>query len=280
MNVGCIDFVNSLPIYYAIEQGIIPCSGTLVKGMPVELNRRLLAGELVVSPISSIEFARHASELVLVPGVSISSDSGAHSVILASRVPVAQLRGETIAVSALGATTPVLLQILLSRYFHVDPKLVPFRGTWQEALRAHAAAMIIGDEALACVAQRPPVTLVDLGEAWQRATGQKMVFALWAAPRAIAERDPELIAHLAEALTRSRDWGVAHLDELTREARRRTGLDEPFLKRYFTALQYQLRDAEWSGLRQFWELAASVGALEAVADAAVFDPRPSGYRAR
>ena len=50
--------------------------------MPTELNRRLVAGELDVAPISSIEYARHADTLRLMPRLCVSSEGAVESIQL------------------------------------------------------------------------------------------------------------------------------------------------------------------------------------------------------
>ena len=84
----------------------------LVTGTPAELNELLVAGELDVSVISAIEYARHAKDLVLLPGLAISCDGPVQSVALFSKVPVAQLDGATVLVTASSRTSVALLELL------------------------------------------------------------------------------------------------------------------------------------------------------------------------
>ena len=72
--VGHIQFLNCLPLYY----GLVKSSGLLdlemVKGMPTELNTLLINGKLDISPISSIEYARHHESLNLFPDFTVISE--------------------------------------------------------------------------------------------------------------------------------------------------------------------------------------------------------------
>ena len=65
--------------------------------MPTELNRRLIAGELDVAPISSIEYARNAATLRLLPRLCVSSEGAVESIQLISKTPLDQIR--TVAVT-------------------------------------------------------------------------------------------------------------------------------------------------------------------------------------
>src|SRR5204863_1459740 len=49
---------------------------------------RSVAGELDLSVISAVEFARNAGALRLLPGIGITSDGPVRSVVLFSKVPV------------------------------------------------------------------------------------------------------------------------------------------------------------------------------------------------
>src|SRR6266508_1765066 len=86
MRIGRIGYINCAPIYGAIDRGIValPPGGELVTGTPSELNDLLVAGELVVSVISAIEYARHAKDLLLLPDLAISCDGPVRSVALFS----------------------------------------------------------------------------------------------------------------------------------------------------------------------------------------------------
>ena len=70
---GRISYTNDLPVYAAFDAGAVDFPGTLVSGVPTELNAMLLAGALDVSPISSFFYAQHADALVLLPEICIGS---------------------------------------------------------------------------------------------------------------------------------------------------------------------------------------------------------------
>ena len=55
IKLGRIGYVNMAPVFYRLDAEVEE-----VVGVPTELNRKLIAGELDVAPISSIEYARNA----------------------------------------------------------------------------------------------------------------------------------------------------------------------------------------------------------------------------
>jgi len=85
LRVGHISYANCTPIFYALRQ-YHDCSNYIfIKGVPSELNRLLLRGEVDISPSSSIELARHPDLYYFLPDLSISSFGKVGSIILFSK---------------------------------------------------------------------------------------------------------------------------------------------------------------------------------------------------
>src|SRR5437773_7162849 len=112
MRVGRIGYINCYPVYGAIDRGLVPLAAELVTGTPSELNDLLAAGELDVSVVSAVEYARNARDYVLLPGLAISCDGPVRSVALFSRRPAEQLAGATVLLSASSRTSIALLEHL------------------------------------------------------------------------------------------------------------------------------------------------------------------------
>ena len=144
MRIGRIGYINCAPVYGAIDRGIVtlPQDGQLVTGTPAELNDLLVAGELDVSVISAIEYARHARELLLLPDLAISCDGPVRSVALFSRRTVGQLDGRTVLLSASSRTSVALLELLCRDVWHITPKFAEARAEAQDL------ATLLGEEAV------------------------------------------------------------------------------------------------------------------------------------
>lgn len=264
MRLGDIRFLNSWPITYAVARGIVPVPAALVRGTPARLNAQLVEGALDVSAVSLVTYLQHAEDLLLLPELAIGSESGVNSVLLISRRPIQELGGQPIAVTADGATTPVLLRILLEQAYGVRARYVPAAVRFPEVLREYPAALVIGDEALrALPAARDDYFTWDLGALWRDWTGLPMVYAVWAARRAVVERAPELIGQLHEALLASKAWGLSHLDEVARAAAAATGFAPAVVSDYFRGIRYDLDGAALAGLRRYAALAQQAGVVPA-----------------
>ena len=240
IRLGRIAYVNMAPVFFALEADVEE-----VTGVPTALNRALLAGEVDVAPISSIEWARNADRLVLLPRLCVSSEGAVESIQLVARGPLERVR--TIAVTPESATSVVLARVLLP-----DAEHVPFDAPADGRL-------LIGDAALRS-AFEDPTPHHDLGRLWLERTGLPMVFAVWAA----ASPAPAGLTELEDALVASVDRARAEPERLAREASARYGYPPGYLARYFEKLRYRFGPRERDGLLAFLERAHEVGELERV----------------
>ena len=262
MRLGRIGYINCYPVYGAIDGGAVAVPAELVTGTPAELNDLLIAGELDVSVISAIEYARHARDLVLLPDLAISCDGPVQSVALFSKVAVPRLDQATVLLTASSRTSVALLDLLCREVWRVRPRFAQARAEACDldglAGLPHDGVLVIGDPAL-LLAARGKATYphrVDLGEAWKRWTGLPFVFAVWAARRTA---DPAAVRAIHEALLAARAWGLAHLDVLAERATRATGVPSDECRAYFAGLDYALSYKHLAGLTDFFRRLAAQG---------------------
>lgn len=237
IRLGRISYVNMAPVFYRLEADVEE-----VQGVPTELNRLLLDGELDLAPISSIEYARHAGRLRILRRICVSSEGAIDSIQLVTRLPLGQVR--SVAVTPESATSVVLVRILLPR-----AEIVPLE---EEA----DAKLLIGDAALRS-AFEDPTPHYDLGRLWLERTGLPMVFAVWAAPEPVVEG----LHELEHALVASVRLARAEPERLARQASEVYGYPAGFLARYFEKLRYSFGPRERAGLHTFLEMARDVGEL-------------------
>lgn len=261
LRVGRIPFANLLPIFHALETRVPPGDVRYVDGHPSELNRKLRAGRLDVSPSSSIEYAKRPDRYVLVPDISVSSRSKVMSVLLLSNGPVASLPDEPVAVTGSSDTSVVLLEILLRESLGKRNRLVRTTLPPARALRRHPAYLAIGDEAIREGLSGTARHVTDLGAWWRRETGTPFVFALWIASREAERERGEPLRRFARTLLLAKR---AARDEIDRRGRRRlpapAWIPGRFLAAYWRNLSYDL-DAEREGLMLFFRMARRIGRI-------------------
>ncbi len=228
-----------------------------ITGVPTQLNRMLMEGEIDVAPISSIEYARNPEKLTLLPRLCVSSEGAVDSIQLITRKPLEQVR--SVAVTPESATSVVLTKVLLG-----DVELVPLDHPAD-------ARMLIGDAALRS-AFEDPTPHHDLGRLWQERTGLPMVFAVWACRVGIGEG----LAELERAHLRSLALARSEPELLARRAAEQYGWPAGFLARYFEKLRYHFGPREQQGMLRFFELAHLAGELPAVPELRFADTQPVG----
>jgi len=252
IRLGRISYVNMAPIFFRLDADVDE-----VSGVPTELNGRLLRGDIDLAPISSIEYARNAERLRILPRVCVSSEGAVDSIQLVSRAPFERIR--TVAVTPESATSVVLVRVLLPEAEHVP--------LGQEA----DARLLIGDAALKSMFE-DPTPHYDLGRLWLERTGLPMVYAVFACP----DPPPPGMLELEEALVAAHRTARAHPEELAREASARYGYPPGFLARYFEKLRYRFGPRERAGLLSFFELARDVGELDHVPELRFLAQEPIG----
>jgi chorismate dehydratase len=237
MRLGRISYANMAPVFYKVEADVEE-----VTGVPTELNRMLLDGQLDIAPISSIEYARNATRLRILPRLCVSSEGAVDSIQLVTRMQFNQVR--TVAVTPESATSVVLTRILLPK-----AEILPL------GMEADAK-LLIGDAALHS-AYEDPTPHFDLGRLWLEKTGLPMVFAVWAAPEPVAEG----LVELEHALVASVRLARSEPELLARKASELYGYPAGFLARYFEKLRYSFGPRERAGLYTFLEMARDAGEL-------------------
>lgn len=240
LKLGRISYVNMAPVFYRLEAEVEE-----VTGVPTDLNRRLVDREIDVAPISSIEYARNADTLRLLPRLCVSSEGAVDSIQLVSKVPLERVR--SVAVTPESATSVVLTKVLLP-----EASQVPLG---EEA----DAKLLIGDAALKS-AFEDPTPHHDLGRLWLERTGLPMVFAVWACPEPLADG----LLELEDALVSSVRLARAEPERLAYDSSERYGYPAGFLARYFEKLRYSFGPRERAGLLTFLEMARDVGELDRV----------------
>jgi chorismate dehydratase len=276
LRIGRIPYINCYPVYGAIDRGLVPLDATLVDGVPTALNQRMAAGELDLSVVSAVEYARDAQRYLLLPELAISCDGPVQSVMLFSRRPATELGGARVLVSRSSMTSVALLELLFAHVWKVRPEFVPGDAEVADigrfAEEPHEARLVIGDAALRLhdaaehAEERRAGTdahwptlypyRYDLGAEWKQWTGLPFVFAVWVAQRTTPVH-ASMSAHAS--LLASRDWGLAHLPELATQAAVHTGVPAPRCLDYLSGLDYRLSYPHLAGLTEFFRRLVAVG---------------------
>ena len=269
LRIGRIEYANCTPLFHALNALFPENDYRYVGGVPAYLNGMLASGGIDVCPSSSITFATHSDQYLIIPDISISSSGPVLSVLLFSKTPIEDLDGAQVLLSSESATSVNLLKILLRiRYncectFQVTDQITP------GALGGREAILLIGDAALRATMGRHDMFVYDLGELWYQWTGTPFVFALWLTTREVAGRRGDELRRLARQLGHAKQYAGEHLEEIVRVSPERDWMGSELLFDYWrNIISYDLSDRHLSGLKRYFRLAAEIGLIAPVRDLA------------
>lgn len=262
IRVGAISFVNTIPIYSDYQ----PVPGSdLIYDVPANLNGKIRAGLLEISPVSSACYIREQEQLVLLDNLSVSSYGSVESVIFLSRVPMdtALLDAGTIYVPNDSETSVMLLAYLLREATGQDlrPWFQIYEAPdYEKTLKTGGNALVIGDNALMLqeMIQRGELEgfyCYDLSTLWKEKTGLPFVFAVWVANRNWAETNPISLSDINQALTSSRHRffnNPTTQESGLSQAQTKSKLPRSTLQRYYhQCLNYEFNEEHRQSLALF-----------------------------
>lgn len=263
LRVGKIPYLNLHPIYQVLETNFQMEYLRFVPGPPYELNRKLRAGRLDISPSSSIEYGKFPERYMLCPGISIASRTKVMSVLLFSQRPVDDLPPDPIAVTGSSDTSTILLEVLLRVFLGRRIRIVRTALPSRRALQRHPAYLAIGDEAIRMSLAKAAPHVTDLGEWWHRETGTPFVFALWIVSRNALRKRGENLRRFARTLILAKKVARDTIDRENGDIAGPEWIPGALLTEYWRNLSYDL-SGELEGLSLFFRLAAKIGRIPAV----------------
>jgi chorismate dehydratase len=245
--LGIVSYTNVAPLHWQLA---LWENAEFVRGVPTELNKKLLEGSIDLTLVSSIEFIRHRDILRALPDFSIATLGPVQSVMLFHFEPWENLGGKKIALTTDSATSVELLKVLL-RETNIAAEFVPTKPNLDEMLESCDAALLIGDTALKeAVAKRSVHGKVlyqtDLGEAWYHLTKLPFTFAVWT-----SRKDNEPSKAFVDKLRQAREYGLGHLADVAEYEAKQLGLPQNVIQRYLANFRYYLMPPDIDGLLTF-----------------------------
>lgn len=241
LRIGVVNYLNARPLARGLERDKGKGLYELRYLPPAQVADELAAGHLDVGLLPSVELLR-IPDLEVVPGLAIAATHEVRSVLLVSKVPIAEIR--KLALDENSRTSAALVRIILKERYGLEPETRPAKPVVEQMLEDADAALVIGDPALHVDRER--YVVLDLAGEWLELTGLPFVFAVWAARREVAGRG------LTATLGRSFEVGWAELSEIVLESSEESHLAPAVLSDYFQRnLRFVMGAEEASGLREF-----------------------------
>lgn len=264
VRIGMVNYLNMAPIYEKWKSSVMEQEWTLVEAPPACLNTKLSSREIDLGFVSCFEYANHPDKYKILSGLSISANGPVGSVFLFSNVPLDQLGGSHVLLTAESATSVRLVKIVLEEFHSVSPEYTV--GALKDAdLKEFEAVLAIGDDALRLVDTSSFLYQFDLGDIWKRETGLPFVFAVCAVQQEFCDQHPEVLGKVHQELLRCRDEGVEDLDTICDISASRIPMERDRCHAYLKAIEYDLSQTKREALERFFQYLIDRGEIDSKA---------------
>ena len=251
--IAASSYLNAAPLCYSFIYGQQKDRCLFLSdATPSRCSELLAEGKADAALIPVIEYQR-VPGLLVAPGACVASKNTVLSVVLASRVPIGEVR--SVALDTSSRTSAALIQIILGRFYKLAPSYRTSPPRIEEMLESSDAALIIGDPAM--LIDRSTLHVYDLAEEWRKHTDLPFVFAFWAI-RSDSHAWPGGVDFLA-----AKDEGIEHTDDIADIYAASLGLPREGLIKYLTEnISYDLDEESRRGLKLYYEMAQECGLIE------------------
>ncbi len=293
LRVAAIDFLNPAPLMWNFEHA--PQAAELARRYEIEKMTPAACAQALgqgSADVGLIPIGAYGAipGLLVIPGCAIASLGSIRSLLLVIRAaedspepvhggneepdleaptPAELARIGTVALDTASRTSALYTQVLFRQFWRHTPRFLAHAPELDGMLQAADAALLIGDPALLALRDRAArqgssgerLRYLDLGHLWHRATGTAWVSAFWAIRKSslrglsAGER-----AGIARDFLRSRDAGLAHVEELVSEWAPRLGLRAETVRTYLTRnIHYALDRPASAGVGRFFAETYALG---------------------
>ena len=250
LRISVVQYLNSVPLIWGMLHGPRCGKHQLQFATPAHCADAVQDGTADIGIIPAIEYHR-IERLQIISGISIASKSCVRSVLLLSSVPIERI--QSVAVDTSSRTSAAFLRLLLGKFYSLKVEFIPSAPRPEEMLRQADAALVIGDPAFT---YRGSAQVYDLATEWKKFTGLPFVFAFWA-----GNADKNLSLYRKD-FVESREFGLAHVDDIAAEYALKLHTDPADVKVYLTEnIDYSLDEENCRGLRLFFKLARETGII-------------------
>ena len=260
--VAASSYLNTAPLCYSFIHGSQKdrCR-FLSDAAPARCADLLAEGRADAALIPVIEYQRIPG-LTVAAGACVASRTSVRSVVLASRVPIEQVKRVTLDVSS--RTSAALVQIILSRFYGLAPEYRVAPPKIDRMLESSDAALIIGDPAM--LIDRSSLLVYDMAEEWRKHTGLPFVFAFWAMRNQMAPRFGRRLPGAVDFEDARRE-GVANINNIVEAYSRSLGLSAEDLTVYLTEnISFELDSDCLQAVTLYYRLAHEARLIDSVVE--------------
>lgn len=238
LKVTAVSYLNTKPLLYGLVKSGLSEELDLQLDIPSVCASKLASGEADFGLIPVAAIPELATPHI-VSDYCIGAVGEVKTVCIFSEVPMEAVT--ELYLDFHSRTSVELAKILLEKYWHCSPTLLPTAAGFEQKIGGTTAALIIGDRAMGHLGKHQ--FTYDLGEAWMAHTGLPFVFAAWVSNRPLPQ-------DFIEKFNAAMNLGIHSIPQLMLILPQQLpGFD---LEKYFTEnISYQLDDAKRKALNLF-----------------------------
>jgi chorismate dehydratase len=279
LRISIVEYLNTAPLVWGFTDGPLRGRYELSFALPSGCAEALRRGEADIGIIPAIEYQRMEG-VVALPGMAVAAKREVRSILVVSKKPIDLAR--RIALDSTSRSSAALVRLLAAKSWGIEPEFTEAAPDPSVMLASADAALVIGDPALRvamkmdalaekkpsaefCCAGDPkeaPVPgyetlfVYDVAHEWQEMTGRPCVLALW-----VGRRDA-VTPQVVEDFLASKEYGLAHIQEIAEGAAEKLELPADGLERYLSEnIDYSLDEEDLAGLELYFRMCAEAGLI-------------------
>lgn len=207
IRIGAVSYLNTKPLLYGLENGVIKDQIELILDYPSNLVNALKNDQIDIGliPVAALLGLKDSQ---IVSDYCIGTEGEVASVCVFSEVPMAEI--DTVILDYQSRTSVLLCKLLFEQHWKKPVKFIQAQDeSYIDRIKGNVAGLVIGDRALKSRTKYSHI--YDLGLGWKEMTGLPFVFAVWVSMKQINEDFLQLF-NLAN------QEGLAHLNEIASRA--------------------------------------------------------------
>jgi chorismate dehydratase len=279
LRISVVEYLNTAPLVWGFTDGTLRGRYDLSFTVPSLCAEALRRGDVDVDIIPSIEYQRMEGVIAL-PGMAVAAKGEVRSILVLAKKPIELAR--RIALDHCSRSSAALVRLLCKGHWGIAPEFIEAAPEPAAMLAEADAALVIGDPALRVAvkmdmlaAKQPggeycctgdpselPVPgfqtlfVYDVAHQWREMTGRPCVLAVWAGRREVVT--PEVVADFLA----SKEYGLAHIDEIAEGAALKLDLPAKVLETYLRGnIDFSLDEENRAGLELYFAECAQAGLI-------------------
>jgi chorismate dehydratase len=236
IRVAAVSYLNTKPLIYGFEKGMMHDEIDLVTDFPASIADMLMRDEVDISlvPVATIP---SLNEYHIITDYCIGTTGEVASVCLFSDVPLEEI--QTILLDYQSRSSVGLLKVLVKDFWKINVELVSSTSGYENRINGTTAGLVIGDRAF--IQRKNRRYIFDLGSAWVEMTGLPFVFAAWISNKKLPDE-------FVEKFNKATGAGFDNLPEIVAA----NPYEHYDLKKYYTEnISFTLDGEKRSGLEEY-----------------------------